>query len=418
MTTPSIPSHLQWRERVRGGKAIPSLHNTVMMLHAFGIQCRYNAFHDKILIGFRDATHEIETLIGEVSDKTLVMLRKLLSDQFNFDPMPNHVYDAVQTEAFQHCFDPILDMLEKAQADWDREKRLDAWVVNYLGCDLTDLNCAIGRKVLIAAVRRARSPGCKFDAITVLEGPEGRNKSTAIRILAGDANFSDQSLLMARDREVQEQLCGVWMHENADLAGMRRADVEHVKAFASRQVDIARPAYGKIVQRKPRRSIEWGTTNNSEYLQSQSGNRRFWPLSTGTIDVDGLTRDRLQLLGEAAYWEQQGETLLLGDGLWGDVADAQELRRYRDPWEDILENIPESVDANGTFGVKILHNGGGVTKVTNHDLLRYVLGVDPSQQNVSHGIRLSTIMRKHGWTKDRVVTEPGSTRLRGYWKAM
>jgi len=132
--------------------------------------------------------------------------------------------------------------LNDSQGKWDGVKRLDTWVIDYLGCEDTPLNRAIGRSVLVAACRRARVPGCKFDFITVLEGPEGIDKSTAIRILAGDDNFNDQSILGASDKEVQEQLEGTWMHENADLAGMRRAEVEQVKAFASRQIDRARPA--------------------------------------------------------------------------------------------------------------------------------------------------------------------------------
>ena len=107
-------------------------------------------------------------------------------------------------------------------------------------------------------------PGCKFDQIIVLEGPEGINKSTAIRVLAGDDNFSDQSIIGADAKEVQEQLDGIWMHENADLAGMRKAEVEKVKAFARRQVDRARPAYGRVREDRPRRSIEWGTTNDDD----------------------------------------------------------------------------------------------------------------------------------------------------------
>jgi predicted P-loop ATPase len=79
---------------------------------------------------------------------------------------------------------------------------------------------------------------------------------------------------------VQEQLADIWIHENADLAGMRKAEVEAVKAFASRQSDDARPAFGRVLVRQKRHSIEAGTTNSSEYLQSQTGNRRFW-LSIG-----------------------------------------------------------------------------------------------------------------------------------------
>ena len=204
-----------------------------------------------------------------------------------------------------------IHMIDQAQEDWDGEKRLDNWVVTYLSCENTELNRAIGRKTLIAAVHRARVPGCKYDNITVLESPEGWDKSTAIRVLAGDENFSDQSILAVSDKEVQEQLDGIWFHENADLAGMTRAEVEHVKAFASRQVDRARPAYGRVREDHKRRSIEWATTNNDEYLLSQTGNRRFWPLKVGTIDLEKLKSDRLQLLGEAATYEADGESAVL-----------------------------------------------------------------------------------------------------------
>ena len=87
------------------------------------------------------------------------------------------------------------------------------------------------------------------------------NKSTAWRVLAGDENFSDEKIIGKDSREVQEQLAAVWIHENADLAGMKKAEVETVKAYASRQVDRARPAYGRFLKQQPRHSIEVGTTN-------------------------------------------------------------------------------------------------------------------------------------------------------------
>ena len=136
-----------------------------------------------------------------------------------------------------------------------------------------------------------RQPGCKFDHILTLEGIEGTMKSTSIVILAGAENFSDQTILTASDKEQQELVRGVWLFEIADLAGMKRADVEKIKAFATRTHDRARPAYGRRRVDAPRRCIFFGSTNEDEYLQSQTGNRRIWPLKTGVtgpIDIEGL----------------------------------------------------------------------------------------------------------------------------------
>ena len=421
---------LKWRECKKGNKPTASLHNARVAIARLGIECRYDLFHEKVLVGHRggEVWHAIPQLVGELSDIAETRLRQMVSERFGFDPTAAHIHDAIKTLATDHCFDPVLDLLDEAQAAWDGKPRLDAWVVTYLGCADTKLNRAIGRKVLIAGVRRARDPGCKFDNITVLEGDEGLLKSTVIRILAGDENFSDQSLLGAHDKEVQELLAGVWMHENADLAGMRRADVEHVKAFASRQVDRARPAYGRNTEWRKRRSIEWGTTNNSEYLQSQTGNRRFWPLRVGrVIKIDELTRDRLQLLGEAATYEDEGESLVLDRALWPDAAEAQEARRVKHPWEDILADIPEFVsiwtdDDKGTRQqkpVRIIHHheNDGTEMVVSRELLEHVLKVPAARQTVADSMRLADAMRALKWQRSssgRVAI--GGVRVRGFWR--
>jgi predicted P-loop ATPase len=187
--------------------------------------------------------------------------------------------------------------------------------------------------MLIASVRRARKPGCKFDQICVLEGPEGWDKSKAVRVLAGDENFSDQSVLNVSEREAQEQLDGIWLHESADLSGLKKAEVEKVKAFASRQFDRARPVWGRVREDRPRRCTQWATTNDSIYLASQTGDRRFWMLLVGHIDIDTLQRDRDQLWGEAATLEAQGVSIVLDPALWAAAGEEQEKRRIRDEFK-------------------------------------------------------------------------------------
>jgi predicted P-loop ATPase len=397
------PSGPEFRDCDKFGNPMPSLANAVIAIHALGIKVRYDMFHNRIHVTYKGESKTIHE--GLLTDNTISAIRSLINNTYLVDCGDPNTLAAIREIAWDNSYDPVLDMLNACQSKWDGTKRIDTWVVIYLGCNDTPLNRAIGRIVLIAACRRARQPGCKFDNITVLEDKlEGTNKSTAIRILAGDENFSDQSILGANDKEIQEQLDGIWMHENADLAGMLRAEVERVKAFASRQVDRARPAFGRVREDRPRRSIEWGTTNNDKYLLSQTGNRRFWPLKTSKIDLEALRRDREQLLGEAATYEAAGETITLNEELWQDARDAQELRRVTDPWEDILANIPDSVDifADGMKQkVTIVHRSGdGHERIASVDLLTYVLDIPKAQQNPAHGQRLANAMERLGWNRN------------------
>jgi predicted P-loop ATPase len=257
-----------------------------------------------------------------LSDAVNVVLRQLIIDKFDFDPGKDNISDAATELCLENHFNPILDYLDSL--DWDSKPRLDKWLATYLGAEDTEFNNAIGRLALVAAIRRVRKPGCKFDHILTLEGGEGTMKSTAIVTLAAVANFSDQTILTASDKEQQELVRGVWLYEIADLAGMRRADVEKVKAFATRTHDRARPAYGRRRVDAPRRCIFIATTNEDEYLQSQTGNRRFWPVKTGTIDIEALHLDRDQLWAEADEIAAKGDPLVLPKELWATASEAQD----------------------------------------------------------------------------------------------
>ena len=424
----------EWRERRINGKPVPSMHNARLAITALGIECSRDTFHNKTLFGYREETfkHELQSILGEVSDDGILALRHLMSERFGFDMEDKATRDAVKSLALQNCFNPVCDLIDKAEAEWDGIERLDGMAVEFLNCEGTEINSAFMRKTMIAAVARARHPGCKFDTITVLESPEGFNKSTAWRILAGDENYSDERVIGLGAREVQEQLSEIWIHENADLAGLKKTEVESVKAYASRSTDIARAAFGHFVVKQLRHSIETGTTNSSEYLQSQTGNRRFWPLEVlESIDIAKLAEYRLQLIGEAAKYQSAGESLVLDEALWGEAAVEQEQRRVKDPWEDALSNIPvwgkeirgydNGVPVERT--VQILHVEEGIMgreMVSGQSLLKYVLDTPVAHQTTTIAMRLSTVMKQLGWQrhKNGYVSIPNHDRVKGYFREL
>jgi hypothetical protein len=227
----------EWPDLGKGGKPTATCANARAAITALGIECRYDVFHDRKLVG----GHAIEQWAGELSDHACHMVRVLIKATYGFDPRKENTHDAAIQLCLQRQFDPVRDFLDSLT--WDSKKRLSNWLSKYLGAEENSLNDAIGRLALVAAVRRVRQPGCKFDQIIVLEGPEGTGKSTGIEILAGQENFSDQTIIGPDDRQQQEAVRGVWLFEIADLAGMSKADVDRTKAFASRLSDRAGPVF-------------------------------------------------------------------------------------------------------------------------------------------------------------------------------
>ena len=228
---------------------------------------------------------------------------------------PKEIFQmALTSVANKRRFHPIEDYLQELP-EWDGQERVEKLLVDYLGAEDTVFNREAIRKVLLAAIARIYHPGIKFDYMLVLNGPQGIGKSTFFgRLFKG---FLSDSLTMLdmRDKTGSEKLQGYWALEVAEMAGMRKADIECVKSFISRQEDIYRPAYGRVVEKHPRRCVIVGSTNSSTgFLRDISGNRRFWPVkcSGGKLKPWNLTDEELdQIWAEAMAAYNSGESLLL-----------------------------------------------------------------------------------------------------------
>lgn len=380
-----------------GKKPKPTYRNTRIALTCFGARFSFNEFNRRFIVEWQ----MLDRFDGVLSDAAVDKFRGAILARFGFDPKKENTSDALSSLCWENSFDPIKDYLNALK--WDGRPRLNEWLTYYLGADSTALNREFGRKALIAAVRRARSPGCKFDNVLVLEGGQGTGKSSALRVLAGsDEAFTDQDMLHLDAKAQQEALAGKWIVELAELAGMRRTDAEKIKAFASRTHDRARGAYARFTDDQPRRCVMVGTTNADEYLSDPTGNRRFWPVKTNAIDLDALITDRDQIWAEAAMLEKGGETLLLSQELWSSAAKIAAQRLERDPWEDLLRK---------TAGTK----EGDERRISSADLMGddLCLKIPRDRQTTPAAQRLARVMKKLGWDGPKRIYI-GGVQVRGY----
>jgi predicted P-loop ATPase len=182
--------------------------------------------------------------------------------------------DSMALEFEKHTFHPVKDYLNGVK--WDGTKRVDTLLIDYLGSEDNIYTREAIRKMLVGAVARIFRPGCKYDLVLTLVGDQGTGKSTLAKKLGGRW-FSD-TFMTVHGKEALEQIQGAWIIEMAELSGLRKAEVEAVKHFISKQEDSFRPAYARTSETYKRQCIFIGTTNNKDFLSDSSGNRRFIPV--------------------------------------------------------------------------------------------------------------------------------------------
>ena len=258
--------------------------------------------------------------------------------QRNFDIAVTKVSD-------DRSYHPIREMFA-ALPPWDGVKRAETILIDYLGAQDTPYVRAVTRKALCAAYMRVHHPGIKFDYIIVLNGAQGIGKSTLIALL-GMEWFSDSLTLSdMNDKTAAEKLQGYWIHEIGEMAGMKKADLEKVKAFVSRQDDKYRASFGRRVTPHPRQCIFFGTTNSENgYLRDITGNRRFWNVKVSgdgkyrpwALDVETVE----QILAEAKVLAEAGEPLYLSAELEDYARQEQRDAMEQDDREGLVQEYLE-----------------------------------------------------------------------------
>jgi predicted P-loop ATPase len=245
---------------------------------------------------------------------------------------------AVQAAARHSPFHPVREVLDAL--NWDGTPRLDTFLIEYFHADDTPYIRAISPRWLISGVARIYDPGCQCDYLPIFEGPQGKQKSKALRVLALRDHWFTDRLSHLQSKDAGLETAGVFIIEIAELDPLLRATSSAAKAYVTRRDDRLRPPYGKHVISKLRQCIFAGTITPpvGGYFKDPTGARRFWPiLCHGMIDLDGLKQVRDQLWAEAVHRYKAGEPHWLETPELEALAEAEQALRFIvDPWAEII----------------------------------------------------------------------------------
>lgn len=329
-------------------------------------------------------------------------------------------YDiAVTKVSDDRSYHPIREFIANLPA-WDGVERVDTLLIDYLAAEDTPYVRAVTRKTLCAAIKRVLVPGSKFDSMLVLNGPQGVGKSTLIAKLAGEWFSDSLNLSDTKDKTAAEKLQGYWILEIGELAGLRKAEVETLRSFLSRQNDIYRAAFGKRATPHLRQCVFFGTTNaESGYLRDTTGNRRFWPVKTpggGAKHSWELTEEDIrQIWAEVLVYVERGEKLYL-DASMETLAKAEQREAMEsDEREGLVRLYLDTLLPEDWSGMDIferrnfLHGSdfgpaqrqGAVkrTSVSSMEIWCECFGKDRSNLRRSDSNEITGILKRIGWQR-------------------
>lgn len=350
----------------------------------------WDAFSERLVI-VRDCPVGAPGPWSDDHDKhTAVWLQR---SRWRLEASASFVAESVPVVARANTIHPLRAKLSSLV--WDKVPRVDTWTTRYLGAADTEVHREMGKRWLLAAVARAFDPGCKVDCALILEGDQGRGKSSAAYVLS--LGFFTDELPDLGSKDAAMQLHGAWIVELPELDAIGRAETSRVKAFLTRRSDRYRAPYGRHVAEHPRQCIFIGTVNHSDYLKDETGGRRFLPIETGAIDRPALEADVHQLWAEAVVRYHKRESTYTTDReLAALIVDHTSKRYQGDAWH-----------------VRVMSFAFALESVSVGECLSH-LGLDCAKWSQPDVNRVAKILKSEGFRRRQV--RAGVTREWRYFR--
>jgi predicted P-loop ATPase len=372
-------------ERNKAGKILGSLLNISIALteaEYCGIEIAYDEFTDQLLYKQSDGD-----VWQALTDNRLTQLRIELAKKGFMSISRQDMSDVAHHIGGLNKFDSAINWLNELV--WDGQPRIERFLTVYFSTIDDDYCRAVALYFWTALAARILDPGCQADMLPILIGAQGSGKSTGVASLVPDPAYFCELDLADRDDNLSRKMRGRLIAELSELRGLRTKDSEAIKEFITRKHENWIPKYKEFGNTFARRLLFVGTTNEEQFLADATGNRRYLPVTVGTVDRDGILRDRDQLWAEAAVlYRQQGIQYQQAERLARQQHADYEIK---DAWEEAIRDWIEPRSS------RMLFSG-----VTTQEILEDVLELPLAKHDRANQSRVSSIMRKLGYRSQRI----------------
>lgn len=256
--------------------------------------------------------------------------------------------DALKNVSMRNKFHPVRELLDSLT--WDGKEHIRSLLPEYLGAEDSDYTYQVMRLWMLGAVSRVYKPGNKFDYTIILQGSQGIGKSTFLKLMALDDSWFNDSLDSLDSDKAVQSLTGSWIIELAELKSLARTagGVESVKRFLTATQDKYRIPYERRADTFYRQCVFAGTTNKDDFLQDETGNRRFLIVQTGVKKLSKSLfvpeiMDTIKLAwAEAVHiWKNEKPQLILPEAYMQEAKELQEANMADDGKRGIIQEYLE-----------------------------------------------------------------------------
>lgn len=330
----------------------------------------------------------------------------------------NDYFDAIKNVSMRNRFHPVRDVLDSLE--WDGSERIRSLLPDYLGVEDTEYSYQVIRLWMLGAVARVYEPGCKFDYTMIFTGPQGLGKSTFLKMMAlNDAWFNDSLDSLDSDKAAQS-LMGSWIVELAELKSLARTagGVESVKRFLTAVQDKYRVPYERRADIFLRQCVFAGTTNKSDFLQDETGNRRFLIIQTGinkptkSLFVPGAIEDMKAAWAQAVHiWKTEQPELLLPDSCRDEARRLQDESMADDGKVGIITQYLENKDRTCVLEIwkEALEENGRPQKWQSSEIMDIVLSI-PGWEKMKNASTFGSYGSQKGLQKKRLSSDQVPTK--------
>lgn len=375
---------IRWAIKTDNGPKCGVANAIVFLRQEFGAgDVRFNEFTRLVEVNGRP--------IKEAAIARLIERIELASRQTNWSR--GHIDSALQVLAEEAPkYHPIREYLQALS--WDGVSRI-AGLVHTLGmASPLEIHSRYLECFFISAVARIMDPGCKVDTALVLQGPQGARKSSFFEYLTPNREWFSDAMGGLENKDASMAVGHSWIIEWSELESVRRSNAGAVKAFLSRRVEHYRPPYGRELVDIPRSCVIVGTTNEDQFLQDTTGNRRYMVIPVGqSIDTDAINDLRDQLWAEAVVRYEYSEPWHLSQEESSQQADVNADLVAEDPWTALISRWLPRSSSFSTAGYTV-----SLTEV-----LRSCLEIPVERHSRASQMRVAQILRDLGWRRIQVM---------------